>query len=88
MTLTSEVLGSSLVDTRLDMSGDTVVLELRSSGTLERILIEGVSNLDRLDLGGELLEEGVVDSLLNVDPRSSAAALTSVEAETRTKLSF
>lgn len=81
--LTSEKLGSSLIDTRLDVSRNSVVLKLRSSGTLERVLFEGGSDLDRLDLGGELLEEFVVDGLLNEDPRSGAATLTGVEAKRR-----
>lgn len=75
VTSSTLVNGGSLLLARLDVLRDAVELELRGLGALEGVGGEGVSNLDRLDLFGELGEESVVDALLDVDTRSGAAAL-------------
>ena len=82
MALSSGVDGSSLLLAGLDVSHDSVVLELGGLGALERVGGEGGSDLEGLDLLGEEREEFVVDALLDVDTRSGAAALTVVEEET------
>ena len=64
----------------LDVAHNPVALSLRDHGALVRVLVEGVSDLERLGLlleaGGEL----VVDALLDEDSGSSATRLTAVEA--------
>jgi hypothetical protein len=83
----SSVTGTSLVDSGslvlsgLDVGHDAVELELRGLGTLERVGGEGGSELDRLDLLGEEVEELGVDGLLDEDTGSSAARLSVVEEE-------
>lgn len=81
MTGTSNVNSSSLGLSRLDVSHDSVVLKLGSLGSLESLSRERVSNLEGVDLLGEEVEEFVVDSLLDVDPRSGTAALSVVEEQ-------
>ena len=63
VSLSSGVNCSSLGLTGLDVSHDSVVLELRVLRTLEGVGGERVSNLESSDLGSELLHEFVVDSL-------------------------
>lgn len=77
----SGVDSSSLLDSGLDVSHDTVVLELRSLGSLESVGGEGVSDLEGGDLLGQEVEEFVVDTFLDVDSRSGATTLSVVEEE-------
>lgn len=79
--LASGVDGRALLLAALDVRHDSVVLELRSLGALERVRREGGSDLKRLDLLREEREELVVDALLDVDARAGAAALAVVEEE-------
>lgn len=58
---------------RLDVTHDAVELSLRNLGTLERILLEGVSDLEGLNVLRELVDELVVDGLLDEDTGSRAA---------------
>lgn len=74
--LAAEVDRRALVLAGLDVRRDAVVLELGRERALERVGLERTADLDRLDLGRELLEELVVDRLLDEDARAGAAALT------------
>ena len=76
MPLASEVNGRALVLSGLDVSGDAVELELRRRGADERVRLERLGDLHRLDLLRKLLEELFVDRLLNKDARTGAAALS------------
>lgn len=64
------------------MKGTThVELGLGDLRALEGVGLGGVTNLDRLDLGHELLHELLLDALLDEDSRSSAADLSGVEED-------
>ena len=80
--LTTDLDGSTLVLTGLDVAHDTVVLELRDLGTLEGLLVEGVANLVLLSSLLEGSEELVVDGLLDKDTSTSTAALAVVVVDT------
>ena len=73
----------ALLFARLDVTHNPVALSLRDHWALVRVLVEGISDLERLGLlleaGGEL----VVDTLLDEDSGSSATRLTAVEAGVR-----
>jgi len=58
-----------------------VELDLGDLWSLVYALDEGVTDLDFLDLFGELFKEFVVDSRLDEDTSTSAASLTVVPAE-------
>lgn len=73
--------GSSLLLSGLDVSHDSVVLNLRDLGSLESSLVEGVTESKGLDLGKVLLHELLVDTLLNEDSGSSTASLSVVEED-------
>ena len=83
LALTTGLDGGTGLLALLDVGHDAVELELRDLGTLESVLLEWVTNSV---LGGTLpesLDELVVDLFLNVDTRSSAAALSVVEVDTK-----
>ena len=80
--LTTSDNGGTLLLTGVDVAHDTVVLELRDLRTLEGLLVEGVANLVLLSSLLEGSEELVVDTLLDVDTGTSAAALTVVVVDT------
>lgn len=67
---------------RLDVTHDAVELSLRNLGTLERILLEGVSDLEGLNVLRELVDELVVDGLLDEDTGSGAATFYMVVGST------
>lgn len=82
MAVATHVAGSTLLLALGNVVHDTVKLDLGDLGALVGGLVERIT-----DLGGsrELLEAGkelVVDALLDVDTRTSAAALTVVEEDT------
>jgi len=60
--------------------GTYVELDLRNLWSLVHALGEGVTDLDCLDLFGELGKEFIVDSRLDKDTSTSAAGLTVVPA--------
>ena len=62
---------------------DAVKLELRDLGSLEGVLGEGVADSVLGSALPESLNELVVDALLDVDTRTSAAALSVVEVDTK-----
>lgn len=82
-TLTTDLDGGTLVLTGLDVAHDTVVLELRDLGTLEGLLVEGVTDLVLLSSLLEGSEELVVDGLLDKDTGTSTAALAVVVVDTK-----
>ena len=63
-----------------------IKLELRNLRSLVDSLCEGVTDLDRLDLLGELGKELVVNPGLNVDTTASTASLAVVPAGGVTRL--
>ena len=80
--LTTDGNGGTLGLSVVDVLHDTIELELRDLGTLEGVALEGVTNLV---LGGTLLEasdELVVDTLLDQQAGTGAAALAVVEEDT------
>ena len=88
VSLSSSVDGSSLGLTGLDVSHDSVVLELRVLRSLEGVGGEGVSDLEGSDLGGELLHEFVVDSLCRSVEVSSALGRGGMISETNLERKF
>ena len=60
-----------------------IKLDLRDLGSLVSFLGEGVANLDRLGLLGELFKEFVIYLGLNEDATTGAAALAMVPATQR-----
>jgi hypothetical protein len=74
-------LGTSLL-ALLNVTHDTVVLELRDLRSLEDTLREWVTDLVGGSTSTESLDELVVDAGLNVDTRTGAAALTVVQEDT------
>lgn len=78
---TGEDVGTLLL-AALNVVHDAVVLGLRDLGALEGSGVEGVTDSDLLRDGLELLDELVVDALLDVDTRTSAAGLAVVEEDT------
>ena len=81
MSLTTRDDGCSLLLTRLDITHDSVSLELRDLRTLESGRLERIADDELLSGGLECLCKLVVDSLLDVDSRTSAAGLSVVEAK-------
>lgn len=59
-----------------------VVLNLRDLGTLEGIGLEGVTDLQRLDVRQELFLELVVHLFVDKDSRTGTTCLTVVEEDT------
>lgn len=55
--LSSDVGGGTLLLPALDVGHDALVLNLRGLGALEGLLVEGVSDLERVDLVTEEREE-------------------------------
>jgi len=66
----------------LNISHDTVELNLGYLRALEGFLVEWISNLERLNVVCEFLHELVINVLLDVYARTSAAALSMVEEDT------
>lgn len=66
----------------LSLPHDTIKLELRDLGTLEGFLGEGVADRILRRTLPESLDELLVDRLLDVDTRTSTAALSMVEVDT------
>ena len=58
-----------------------IELELRDLGSLVGVLAEGVTDLDRLDLLGELFKEFFINFRLDEDATTSTATLAVVPAE-------
>jgi hypothetical protein len=56
-----------------------IELDFANLRTLEGLLIERISNLHCLDMGGELFQEFIVNRVLHEDTRSSTTALSMVE---------
>ena len=81
--LTTDLDGSTLLLTSLDVTHDAVILKLTDLGALEGLVVEGVADLV---LRGALLEglnELVIDTLLDVDTRTGAAGLAVVVVDTK-----
>lgn len=82
LTLTTSLnLGTSVLSV-LDVTHDTVELDLRDLWTLEGVGGEWISDLVLLSTSLELLDELVVDAGLNVDSGTGTAALAVVEEDT------
>ena len=81
--LAAGVEGGTLLLAGVDEGHDTVVLLLRDLRTLVDASAEGVANLERLRLRGELGQELVVDPLVDEDARARAARLAVVPAVAR-----
>lgn len=64
------------------MTWTHVVLNLGDLGTLEGIGLEGVTDLELLDVGQELFLELVVDLFMDKDSGTGAACLAVVEEDT------
>lgn len=80
--LTTSLDSSTLLLTGLDVTHDAVILELADLGALEGLVVEGVADLVLL---GALLEgrhKLVIDTLLDVYTRTSAAGLAVVKVDT------
>lgn len=77
---TSDHLGT-LFFTALDVTHDSVALNLRDLRTLVRLGVKGVSDLQLLGLGLESSDKLVVNTLLDEDSGSGTASLTVVEAD-------
>lgn len=83
VTLTTNSNGGTLLLASINVLHDTVKLELRDLGTLEGLLVEGVT---QLVLSSALLEAGnelVVDTLLDQNTGTGAAALAVVVEDTK-----
>ena len=68
---------------RRDLPHDTVILQLGDLRTLEGVRTEWVANNVLLRPGFESFNKLIIDTLLNIDPRSSTAALAVVEENTK-----
>jgi len=79
--IATSVDSGAFLSTRIDITHDTVVLDLRHLRSLIGVSTEGVSDLDGTSFLGELLQELVVDSGLDEDTRTSAACLAVVPAK-------
>jgi len=79
--LSSNLDDGSLLLSVFDVAHDAVELELRDLGSLESGAVERVADDVLADPLLELLGEGVVDRLLDVDARTGAAALAVVEED-------
>ena len=62
----------AVVFTRFDVTHDPVVLDLTDLGSLEGIGLEGITDLEGLDVLQESLRELVVNALLNENPAREA----------------
>lgn len=58
-----------------------VILQFRDLGSLVTVEFERISNLQALDLSGELDHELIINSLLNVNTATSAARLSMIPAK-------
>jgi hypothetical protein len=64
------------------MRGTHVVLNLRNLGTLESVLLEGVTDLQSLDVGQELFLELIVHLFVNKHSGTGTTCLTVVQEDT------
>ena len=78
--ITSEVASSPFLFTRLDISHNTVKLELGNLGSLVSVFSKRISYFYRLGPFRKELQEFVVDPSLNEDTRTSTADLTVIKA--------
>lgn len=81
--LTTNLNSGTLLLAGLDVVHDAVILDLADLRTLERLGIEGVTNLVGRGALLECLEELVVDVLLDKDTGTGAAALAVVEVDAK-----
>jgi hypothetical protein len=83
MTVATHRACSTVLFTRLDVSHNTLLLDLRDLWALEDVWLEGVADFKGLDVLLEGLGELLVDSGLDKDTRTGTAALAVVEASDR-----